>query len=54
VEPYQTASDGRARGNEVPDAHLTALIREHGVRIIHTRDRDFRRFDGIEVRDPLA
>jgi predicted nucleic acid-binding protein len=29
-------------------------MRQHGVRIIWTRDRDFRRFDGIEPRDPFS
>jgi hypothetical protein len=29
-------------------------MRQHGVRVIYTRDRSFRRFDEIEVRDPLA
>jgi uncharacterized protein len=42
------------RGNLVPDAHLVALMREHGVREIWTHDRDFRLFDGIVVRDPFA
>jgi toxin-antitoxin system PIN domain toxin len=41
-------------GNLVPDAHLAALMRENGVRRIWTNDRDFRRFDGVEVRDPFA
>ncbi len=41
------------RGNDVPDAHLAALMRQHGVGVIYTRDRDFRRFDGIEARDPF-
>ncbi len=48
-----TAGD-HARGNDVPDAHLAALMRQHGVGVIYTRDRAFRRFDGIEVRNPLA
>lgn len=39
-------------GNDVPDAHLVALMRQHGVGTIYTRDRGFRRFDGITVRDP--
>jgi toxin-antitoxin system PIN domain toxin len=43
-----------ARGNLVPDAHLAALLREHGVRRLYTTDRDFRRFDFLEVTDPLA
>jgi predicted nucleic acid-binding protein len=28
-------------------------MRQHGVRLIYTRDRDFRRFDSIEARDPF-
>lgn len=42
------------RGNLIPDAHLVALMREHGVSKIWTRDRDFRKFDGIDVIDPLG
>lgn len=49
----RTAGD-RPRGNDVPDAHVASLMRQHGVRVIWTRDRDFRRFDGIEPRDPFA
>ena len=41
-------------GNLVPDAHLAALLRSHGVRRLYTPDRDFRRFDFLDVRDPLA
>jgi len=29
-------------------------MRQHGVRTIYTRDRDFRRFDGIVAVDPFA
>lgn len=39
-----------ATGNDVPDAHIVALMRQHGVPVIYTQDRGFRRFDGIEVR----
>ena len=42
----------RARGNEVPDVHLATLMRQYGVRTIYSRDRGFRRFEGLEVRDP--
>ena len=49
----QSAGD-QARGNDVPDAHIAALMRQHGVRLIYTRDRAFRRFDGIEARDPFG
>ena len=49
------ASGGRlARGNAVPDTHLAALMRENGVRVLYTRDRDFRRFDFLDVRDPFS
>ncbi|HWB71031.1 MAG TPA: TA system VapC family ribonuclease toxin [Egibacteraceae bacterium] len=50
----RTASQGVIRGNLVSDAHLVALMRQHGVATIWTSDRDFRRFDTISVRDPFA
>lgn len=53
-ELYRATGGPRARGNDVPDAHLAALMREHGVATIYTRDRGFRRFEGIAVRDPFA
>ena len=42
------------RGNLVPDAHLAALLKQHGVRSLYTRDADFRKFSFLEVKDPLA
>jgi toxin-antitoxin system PIN domain toxin len=48
------ADDAMPTGNLVPDAHLVALMLENEVRTIWTHDRDFRRFTGIEVRDPFA
>ena len=51
---FRSTAGDRSRGNDVPDAHLAALMRQHGVRLIYTRDRDFRRFDGIDARDPFA
>jgi uncharacterized protein len=53
-EVFRTVAGPRVRGNDVPDAHLVALMRTHGVRVIYTRDRDFRRFTDIEARDPFA
>jgi toxin-antitoxin system PIN domain toxin len=47
------ASDVDARGNLVPDAHVAALMIQNGVRTIWTHDRDFRKFTGIEVREPF-
>jgi toxin-antitoxin system PIN domain toxin len=41
------------RGNLVPDAHLAALLRYHGVKTLYTHDRDFLKFRFIEVRDPF-
>jgi len=51
---FSATAAGRARGNEVPDVHLVALMRQHGVRVLFTRDRGFRRFDGIDVVDPIG
>lgn len=48
------AADARPAGNLVPDAHLVTLMRENNVRTIWSRDRDYRRFSGIQVRDPFA
>jgi uncharacterized protein len=41
------------RGNLVPDLHIVALMHQHGVASIWTWDRDFRRFSGITVLDPV-
>lgn len=46
-------ADVPVRGNLVPDAHLVALMHQHGVATMWSRDRDLRRFDGIDVRDPF-
>lgn len=42
-----------ARGNLVPDVHLVALMIQHGVSTIWSRDRGFRQFDGIVARNPF-
>ena len=42
------------RGNLVPDAHLAALLRYHGVKTLYSHDRDFLKFPFLDVRDPLA
>lgn len=42
------------RGNLLHDAHTAALMREHGIRRIYTRDTDFHRFPFLEVIDPLS
>lgn len=42
------------RGNLLHDAHIAALMREHGISRIYTRDGDFHRFPFLTVLDPLA
>jgi len=37
----------------VPDAHLAALLRQHGARTLYSADADLRRFRFLDVRDPL-
>ena len=44
---------GQASGNLVHDAHIAALVAEHGVSELWTADRDFARFPGIHVRNPF-
>jgi hypothetical protein len=52
---YREVTEGLlARGNHVPDAHLAAVLRQHGVVKLYTHDRDFRRFDFLQPIDPLA
>lgn len=48
------AEDMRPRGNLVPDVHLAAILRQHGVGTLYTRDRDFRRFDFLRIIDPFG
>lgn len=42
------------RGKLVPDAHLAALLRQHGVQTLYSNDRDFRKFDFLDVRNPFV
>ncbi|HKK18858.1 MAG TPA: TA system VapC family ribonuclease toxin [Opitutales bacterium] len=41
------------RGNLVPDAHIATILHQHGVGRIYTADSDFRKFDFLEVINPL-
>ncbi|MGH2444859.1 MAG: TA system VapC family ribonuclease toxin [Candidatus Limnocylindria bacterium] len=50
----EVLNDAAPIGNLVSDAHMVALMQEHGVRTVWTRDRDYRRFDGIRAVDPFA
>lgn len=50
----EIAADTPVRGNLVPDAHLAALLKLHGIRTLYTCDRDFLKFRFLHVVDPLA
>jgi toxin-antitoxin system PIN domain toxin len=45
---------GHVTGPRVHDARVAALCLLHGVRELWTADRDFGRFPGLEVRNPLV
>lgn len=52
---YRATTEGTVvRGNLVSDAHLVSLMRENGIATLWSHDRDFRRFEGIQVRDPFV
>ena len=44
---------GRVAGPQVHDARVAALCRQHGVRELWSADRDFSRFAGLAVKNPL-
>ncbi len=41
------------RGNLVPDAHLAALLRQHGINTLYSNDADFRKFSFLTVINPF-
>jgi hypothetical protein len=45
---------GRISGPQVHDARVAALCQQHGVSELWTIDRDFNRFPGLTVRNPLV
>ena len=44
---------GRIVGGQIHDARIAALCMLHGVTELWTADRDFSRFTGLRVRNPL-
>jgi len=48
------AAETPVRGNLVPDAHVAAILFQHGVRTLYSNDRDFRKFQSLDLRDPFA
>ena len=45
---------GRMAGPQIHDARIAALCVQHGVAELWTVDRDFNRFPGLAVRNPLV
>jgi uncharacterized protein len=45
---------GRVAGPQIHDARVAALCRQHGVRELWSADRDFSRFAGLAVVNPLV
>jgi toxin-antitoxin system PIN domain toxin len=45
---------GRISGPQIHDARVAALCRQHGVRTLWSADRDFSRFAGLSVVNPLV
>jgi uncharacterized protein len=45
---------GQVDGALVHDARVAALCRQHGVRELWSADRDFGRFAGLAVVNPLV
>ena len=45
---------GRIVGPQVHDARIAALCKQHGVRELWSADRDFGRFPGLAVVNPLV
>jgi toxin-antitoxin system PIN domain toxin len=50
----EVAQSAGVYGNLVPDAHIATILRQHGVRKFYTADTDFKKFDFLEVVNPLA
>jgi uncharacterized protein len=45
---------GRIAGAQVHDARIAALCKQHGVRELWSADRDFNRFAGLTIVNPLV
>ncbi len=55
IEVYaRVATEVTVRGNLVPDAHIAAILFQHGVRTLYSNDRDFMKFESLDVHDPFV
>jgi uncharacterized protein len=50
----EVVKDVTVRGNLVPDAHVAAILFQHGVRTLYSNDRDFRKFEFLDVKNPFG
>ena len=46
-------STGNITGAKTHDARIAAICRQHGVKALWTADRDFSRFGGLSIVNPL-
>ena len=52
---YQHVTKGLVvRGNLVPDAHMAAILFQHGIRRLYSADSDFRKFATLDVKNPFS
>ena len=49
-----TLLSGCIAGPQVHDARVVSVCRQHGVSELWTADRDFGRFSGLRIRNPLV
>jgi len=49
----KTAKPSKLSWNTETDAHLAVILRQHGVSGIHTADADVRKFDFLDVVNPV-
>ena len=53
TELHKIIEAGRVSGGQIHDARIAALCRLHGIKELWSADRDFTRFPGFSVRNPL-
>lgn len=46
--------EGQVAGGQVHDARIAALCLHHGVSVLWSSDRDFSRFPGLKLHNPLV
>jgi uncharacterized protein len=55
LEAYaRVVRDVSVRGNLVPHAQVATILLQHGVRTLYSNDRDFRKFEFLDVKNPFA